>query len=194
MWIKNERTLCRCVNKNTWFDVLFLCLTIFLLFFALSSFLQKDFHRIGLRARHRLNKPQFYSHTIPNQTKPSQAKSRERHNIFFEIERISDFILHTRAHPIYVWPFQKEVCARAFLEFQRMKRIWLGMSGTKLIDKRTRWVSDIFVIQFFSYLPFLSLFTYQMYGVFSPSYRRCCGFWCSFVNRLVVGYAHNFHK
>lgn len=115
MWIKNERTLCRCVNKNTWFDVLFLCLTIFLLFFALSSFLQKDFHRIGLRARHRLNKPQFYSHTIPNQTKPSQAKSRERHNIFFEIERISDFyITHTSTSDLCVAFSKRDLCKSIF--------------------------------------------------------------------------------
>lgn len=194
MWIKNERTLCRCVNKNTWFDVLFLCLTIFLLFFALSSFLQKDFHRIGLRARHRLNKPQFYSHTIPNQAKSSQ-KPRKTQYLFWNWKNIW-FLYYTHEHIRFMCGlFKKRFVQEHFWNFNGWNEFdWACPVQNLLTKGRDEWVSDIFVIQFFSYLPFLSLFTYQMYGVFSPSCRRCCGFWCSFVNRLVVGYAHNFHK
>lgn len=164
--------MCRCVNKNTWFDVLFLCLTIFLLFFALSSFFQKDFHRIGLRARHvyRLNEPQSYSHTKPNQTKPRQVKSSQKPRktqYLFEIERISDFYI-TNEHIWFMCGlFNKRFVQEHFWNFNGWNEFDWACPVQKLIDKRTRDVwSDIFVIQFFSYLPFLSLFTYQMYGVF----------------------------
>lgn len=154
-----------CQQKHMIWRTLFVFDHFFLLFFSLSSFFQKDFHRIGLRARHgyRLNKPQSYSHTKPNQAKSSQKPKKTQY--LFEIERISDFSI-TNEHIWFMCGlFNRRFVQEHFWNFNGWNEFDWACPVQKLIDKRTRSVSDIFVIQFFSYLPFLSLFTYQMYGV-----------------------------
>lgn len=186
-----------CQQKHMIWRTLFVFDHFFLLFF--SSFFQNDFHRIGLRARHvyRLNKPQSYSHTKPNQTKPSQAKSRERHNIVFEIERISDFYI-TNEHIWFMCGlFTKRFVQEHFWNFNGWNEFDWACPVQKLIEKRTEMCEwyicySIFLI-FAIFIAFHLSDVWCVFFFLAVAVVVALGV-CSFVNRLVVGYAHNFHK
>lgn len=166
LWIKKwENIVSLCQQKHMIWRTLFVFDHFFLLFF--SSFFQNDFHRIGLRARHvyRLNKPQSYSHTKPNQTKPSQAKSRERHNIFLKLKEYLIFILPTSTSDLCVAFSPRDLCKSIFGISTDETNLIGHVRYKKLIDKRTEMCEWYICYSIFLILPFLSLFTYQMYGV-----------------------------
>lgn len=142
----------------------------FLLFFPVSSFFQKDFHRIGLRARHVywLNKPPFYSIAIPYQTKPSQVKQKaEKDTISFWNWKNIWFLYYTHDHIWFMCGlFKKRFVQEHFWNFNEWNEFdWACPVQNLLTKGRNVWVIYL-LFNFSSYLPFLSLFTYQMYGVF----------------------------